>query len=202
MWTNTETRGITKCSTPRNLYWFNPVEIVKSELFAGASIALPTEVNNILNILRIASQAMFGFFLAGLVLDFVLIFVAPIVLYSRWWSFPFALLAFIAFLLVAAGSVIGTAISVIFKTALTSQADLNIGVDIGIKMFVFMWIATAFTLVAFLVHAGLGCCCTSRRDLRTGRKGGRNLATTANSSEKPKRGYKLPKFGRKSITSD
>lgn len=185
-----------------NQYWFNPVEIVKSELFAGASIALPTDINDILNILRIASQAMFGFFLAGTVLDFVLVFVGPIVMYSRWWSFPFAILSFIAFLMVAAGSVIGTAISVIFKSALTSQPQLNIGVEIGVKMFAFMWIATAFSLVAFLIHAGLGCCCTSRRDLRTGRKGGRNLATIPDSSKKSKRGFKLPTFGRKSIASD
>lgn len=144
---------------------------------------------------------MFGFFLTGLILDFVLIFMAPIVLYSRWWSLPFALLAFIAALLVTAATIIGTAMSLIFKYALTSQSDLNIGVEVGVKMWAFMWIATGFTLIAFLIHAGLGCCCTSRRDLRTGRKGGKNLATIPDNSEKPKRGFKLPKFGRKSVAS-
>ena len=29
--------GITKCSKPKSLYWFNPVEILLSELLAGAT---------------------------------------------------------------------------------------------------------------------------------------------------------------------
>ncbi|KAI0134542.1 SUR7/PalI family-domain-containing protein [Xylariales sp. AK1849] len=198
-----ENEGVTYCSPTQNLYWFNPVEIVQGELLSGASIALPSEVNTILNILRIVSQIMFGFFITGAVLDFILMFLAPIVLYSRWWSLPFAILAFLAALLVTAATVLATAITLVFKYALTSQTDLNIGVDIGVKMWAFMWIATAFSLLAFIIHAGLGCCCTSRRDLRTGRKGGRKLAmaNSPDSAETPKRGYKLPTFGRKSATS-
>lgn len=29
--------GVTYCSPPQTLYWFNPVEIMRNELFAGAS---------------------------------------------------------------------------------------------------------------------------------------------------------------------
>lgn len=29
--------GVTDCSTPKTLYWFNPVEIILSELLAGAT---------------------------------------------------------------------------------------------------------------------------------------------------------------------
>lgn len=29
--------GVTDCSTPKTLYWFNPVSIIESELLAGAS---------------------------------------------------------------------------------------------------------------------------------------------------------------------
>ncbi|KAI2605947.1 SUR7/PalI family-domain-containing protein [Hypoxylon fragiforme] len=167
-----ETDGITYCSTPATLYWFNPVEILLGELFSGASIALPSEVNNILNILRIASNIMFGFFLTGLLLNFVLIFLAPVVVYSRWWSLPFSIIAFFSTLMVLIASILGTAMSLIFKYALTSQPDLNVSADVGIKMFAFMWIATAFTFFAFIIHSCLGCFCTSRRDMRTGRKGG------------------------------
>ncbi|KAG9785234.1 hypothetical protein KCU88_g2492, partial [Aureobasidium melanogenum] len=42
--------GITHCSHTKTLYWFNPVEIILSELLAGASITLPTEVVNILDL--------------------------------------------------------------------------------------------------------------------------------------------------------
>ncbi|KAI1778207.1 SUR7/PalI family-domain-containing protein [Hypoxylon cercidicola] len=193
-----ETDGITYCSTPTNLYWFNPVEILLSELFAGASIALPSDVNDILNILRIASNIMFGFFITGLVLDFVLIFLTPIVLYSRWWSGFFGFVALLATLLVLIATALGTAMSLIFKYALTSQTDLNVGADVGTKMFAFMWIATGFTLIAFIIHASLCCCCTSRRDLRTGRKGGKYLSQAPANEKK---GVSLPNFGRKTATS-
>lgn len=179
-----EDTGITYCTKPATLYWFNPVEILKNELFAGASIALPSEVNDVLNILRICSQVMFGFFITGLLLDFVLIFIAFVVLYSRWWSLPIALFSFFAFLMVTVAAAIGTAMSMVFKYALTSQTDLNIQVDVGTKMFAFMWIAVGFTLIAFIIQAGLGCCCTSRRDLRTGRRKGRHLATVPAAEEK------------------
>ncbi|KAI1875543.1 uncharacterized protein JN550_001829 [Neoarthrinium moseri] len=196
-----EDEGITSCSTPTNLWWFNPVEILQSELLAGASIALPSEVNTVLTILRIASQVMFGFFLAGLVLNFVLMLLAPIVLYSRWWSLPFSLFSFLAALMVIAAACVATVMALVFKYALTSQTELNIVVVIGTKMFAFMWIAAGFTLLAFLIHAGMGCCCTSRRDIRTGRKGGRNMAASPSTSEKPSRGYNLPTFGRKTVAS-
>ncbi|KAI1408482.1 SUR7/PalI family-domain-containing protein [Hypoxylon sp. FL1857] len=192
------TDGITHCSTPTTLYWFNPVEILLSELFAGASIALPSDVNDILNILRIASNIMFGFFLTGLLLDFVLIFLSPLAVYSRWWSAPLGILALFATILILVATALGTAMSLIFKYALTSQTDLNVDADVGTKMFAFMWIATGFTLLAFIIHAGLCCCCTSRRDIRTGRKGGRHLdQNTANE----RRGPSLPKFGKKTETS-
>ncbi|KAI5861280.1 SUR7/PalI family-domain-containing protein [Durotheca rogersii] len=168
-----DTDGITYCSTPTALYWFNPVEILMGELFSGASIALPSQVNDILTILRIASNIMFGFFLTSLVLNFVLMFVAPVVLYSRWWSLPFSFFAMLSTLLVLVASILGTAMSLIFKFALTSQTDLNVNAEVGTKMFAFMWLATAFTMLAFIIHAGLGCCCATRRDVRTGLKGGR-----------------------------
>jgi hypothetical protein len=176
---------------------------MKSELFSGATIALPSEVNTILDVLRITSQVMFGFFLTGLLLDFVLMVAGPIVLYSRLWSIPFGLLSFLSALMIVAAATVATAISLVFKYALTSQTDLNIGVDIGTKMFAFMWIAAICSLVAFIIHAGLGCCCTSRRDVRTGRKNARNLpaSVTGSMTEKSSRHSHLPTFRSHTDTS-
>ncbi|KAK7908196.1 integral membrane protein [Apiospora marii] len=195
-----EDEGITFCSTPTNLWWFNPVEILKNELFAGASIPLPNQVNEILNYLHIASNIMFGFFLASTILDFLMIFIAPIVLYSRWWSMPVGILSFIAFILATVAAAIGTAMSLIFKYALTSQSDLNIQAEVGTKMLAFSWIAVGFTFISFVIHSGLCCCCTSRRDVRTGRKGSQHMHT-GSMEETPKSGSKLPSFGKNSSTS-
>ncbi|KAK0635592.1 SUR7/PalI family-domain-containing protein [Bombardia bombarda] len=159
---------------PQTLYWFNPVEILMNELLSGATIALPTQVVTILDVLRFTSQIMFGFFLAGTVVNFLLMLVSPLAMRSRWWSLPVAVVAFLSTLFVLAASIIASVISFVFKYAAEAQSDLNIHAYVGTKMLVFMWVATGFTLWGFVVHAGMGCCCVSRRDLRTGRRVVRN----------------------------
>ncbi|KAK4236676.1 SUR7/PalI family-domain-containing protein [Achaetomium macrosporum] len=162
--------GITYCSPPTTLYWFNPVEVLMNELLSGATIALPTQVVTILSVLRITSQIMFGFFLTAAVLGFLLAFLSPLAVRSRWWSLPLAVASFLEMMLVLAASIVGTAISFAFKYAAEAQSELNIHAEVGVKMFVFMWIATGFSIWGFAVHSGMGCCCTSRRDLRIGRR--------------------------------
>ncbi|KAK4168913.1 SUR7 family protein pun1 [Cladorrhinum sp. PSN259] len=162
--------GVTYCSKPKALYWFNPVEILMSELLAGATIALPTQVITILSVLRITSQIMFGFFLTACILAFLLIFLSPLATSSKWWSLPLTITAFLVMLFTVAASIVGTVISFAFKYAAEAQSDLNIHVDTGTKMMVFMWIAAGFTVWGFSVHAGMGCCCVSKRDLRIGRR--------------------------------
>ncbi|KAK3370239.1 SUR7/PalI family-domain-containing protein [Podospora didyma] len=162
--------GITFCSEPQKLYWFNPVEILMNELLSGATIALPTQVITILDVLRITSQIMFGFFIVATILNFLMIFVSPLAIRSRWWSLPLAIAAFLSALLVVVASIVGSVISFAFKYAATAQSDLNIHAYVGVKMFVFMWLASGFSIWSFIVHSGMGCCCISRRDLQTGRR--------------------------------
>ncbi|KAI9729886.1 MAG: hypothetical protein M1818_008326 [Claussenomyces sp. TS43310] len=168
--------GITYCSPPKDLYWFNPVQILLSELLAGASIQLPSQINTILDLIRLASQIMFGFFISGIVMNFISIFIAGIALSSRWWSLPLAIFTFIAALLTTAATIIATVMFIIFKNVITSQPGLNIQATIGTQMFAFMWTATACSLIAFIIHLSLSCCCASRRDVRTGRRTGSKKA--------------------------
>ena len=53
-----------------------------------------------------------------------------------------------------------------------AAADVNIEATIGTKMFAFMWVATACSIVGWLVQMGMCCCCASRRDVRKGWKKG------------------------------
>ncbi|KAF4125735.1 SUR7/PalI family [Geosmithia morbida] len=133
------------------------------ELLAGASIALPSEVTTILKLLRLGSHIMYAFYTAGTVVNFVLMFVTPLVLRTRWFSLAISLLAFVSAILITVASVISTAITVVAKIALTAQDELNISADIGVKMFVFMWLATIFTDLAFILHSAMGCCCKPDR---------------------------------------
>ncbi|CAN8106425.1 unnamed protein product [Discula destructiva] len=165
-----DNEGVTFCSKPESYYWFNIVQVILDELLAGATIALPSTLTEILNILMICSHIMFALFLAGTVLAFVMVFLSPVAIFSRWASLPMAFLSSVTFICIFAGSVIGSVISFVFKYAATAQSTLNINASVGTKMFVFMWIATGFAFIGFVLHAGMGCCCTSRRDLKTGKK--------------------------------
>ncbi|KAM5352440.1 hypothetical protein ACJ41O_005163 [Fusarium nematophilum] len=155
--------GVTFCSDPKTFYWFNPVEILVSELLAGAQIALPSQAVTVLNLLKLGSRIMYGFFMAGICVNFVLIFLSYLVVRTRWWSLLLSILAAIAAILVSVATIIATVISIAAKVALTAQDQLNIRANIGMKMFAFMWIATIFTDVAFLLHAAMGCCCKPDR---------------------------------------
>lgn len=168
--------GVTFCSRPKTLYWFNPVEILLNELLAGATIVLPAQINDILELIRLASNLMFGLFLTGLLMNFVSIFLAPIVLFSRWWSLPFAIWTFLAALFSTAASIIATVMFIIFRNTITSQEGINIGASLGRVMFAFMWTGAAFSIFGFVIHVCLSCCCASRRDVKTGRKRGSKKA--------------------------
>lgn len=152
-------RGVTYCSDPKPFYWFNPVEVLVSELLAGASIALPSEVSTILNLLKLGSQIMYVCFTAGTVLNFVLMLASPLVMCTRWFTLPIAILAAISGIIISLAAIIATVISLAAKIALTAQDSLNISADIGVKMFIFMWIAAILTNLAFMLHAAMGCCC-------------------------------------------
>jgi hypothetical protein len=131
--------------------------------------------------LKVATKTRRAAILAGC----IFFFITPIVLYSRWWSFPVAVWTFIAALFTVAATIIGTAMAVIFKTAITSQPGLNIEASLGNVMLIFMWIASAFSIFGFAIHLCLSCCCASKRDVRTGRRMGNKAAyTSAISNEK------------------
>ena len=169
--------GITNCSPSQTFYWFNPVEIIVSQLLAGASIALPTEVTDILDLVRLASRWMFICFLVGTILTFLCIFVCPIGFSKqpRWQhkarriffrQLPITILAFLAALFTIVATVIATVMYVIFRNTFRDAADLNINARIGAEMFAFMWIAAGFNLVGLFIQIGTCCgvcCCTGRR---------------------------------------
>lgn len=177
------------------MYWFNPIEILLSELLAGATsttllllanyvpiltasaVALPSNITDALTLVRIASHWMFALFLAGVCLTVPSIVLAPLSVYSRWASLPLTVLTFLTALTVTTATIIASAMFIIFRKAIHSATDtLNIGAEIGTKMFVFMWIASATAILGCLIQVTQCCCCASRRDVRTGRRKGSKKA--------------------------
>jgi hypothetical protein len=139
-------------------------------------VRLPANINTVLDLIKAASQWMFGFFLTGAVLSTVLGFLVPMAIYSRWVSLPMAILTFLNAVLLTVASVIATVMFLIFRNVVTGVSELNIKASIGIRMFAFMWIATAFAIITWLIHVGMCCCCASRRDVRLGKRKGSKKA--------------------------
>ncbi|KAJ5145477.1 uncharacterized protein N7515_000041 [Penicillium bovifimosum] len=189
------TQGITFCSKPKTLYAFNPVEIILNELLAGATIALPSDIESPLKLARLASHWMFGLLLSAAVLNFVMIFVAPLAVsarhprYIKAWAagyndqqpasnpphrrctfvwlraLPMLILTFFTALITIVGSAVATVMFVIFADVFANaDPSINIKAHVGTQMLVFMWIACAFSLLAFIIQFGSCCaaCCRGR----------------------------------------
>ncbi|KAL9620302.1 MAG: hypothetical protein Q9160_005201 [Pyrenula sp. 1 TL-2023] len=170
-------QGITSCSKPKTLYAFNPVQILLNELLAGATIALPSDINRALHIVRVASQWMFACFLVGTIFTFLCIFIAPLGpsshphYYHRGRrillrSVPLSIFTFLALFFTAAGSVVATVMFTIFRNIITSQSELQIDASLGQMMLGFMWTAVGLDLIGFLDQVGMCCgvlCCSGRR---------------------------------------
>jgi hypothetical protein len=170
-------QGITHCSKTKTLYWFNPIDIILNELLAGASITLPTEIIEVLHLVRLASAWMFCCFLVGTCLTFLCILFAPMGFSHkpRWQhkakriflrQLPITILTFAALLFTAAASVIATVMFFIFSDKFSGAADLNIHANLGVPMLAFMWIGTGFNLIGLIMQIGTCCgvcCCTGRK---------------------------------------
>jgi hypothetical protein len=111
---------------------------------------------------------MFSFFLLSILTSFLLIFFSPLVLLSRWYSYHFVTFAFISGLLTFCGATTATVMYVTFQKVITSQKELNIGAKLGVRMFVFMWLGTVFSIAGWAVHLHLAI--VSRRKHHATRK--------------------------------
>lgn len=122
-----------------------------------------------------------------------MLFLQPVSVFSRWWALIIMFFTFLSALFVTVATVIATVVWIIVQRAATSVTELNIGATIGTRMFAFMWIAAASSILAFIIQLCLCCCCASRRDVKTGRKRGSkkawNTETMGVNEKPPKRGF-------------
>jgi hypothetical protein len=134
-----------------------------NELLAGAKIALPTQVLTILTLLKTGQQTIFGFFVTGLVLNFIMAPLSLMALRSWTWSVPLVFFSFLTGLLINAATIVATIFSVAAKYAITLQSELNIRVHVSGVMLAAMWVAALLSSAAFFLHCAVGCCCHRHR---------------------------------------
>jgi len=119
---------------------------------------------------------MFGLFLAGACVNFLMMFLVLTSVFSRWVTFVIMIFTFLGALFVTVGAVVATVLFIIMKNAVTSVAQINIGASIGTQMFAFMWIAAGSAILAWIIQLCQCCCCASRRDIKKGKKRGSKKA--------------------------
>ena len=140
---------------------------------------------------------MFGLFLAGTCLSFVMMLLNPLAVFSRWLTLFTGIFTFLAALFTTVATVIATVMFIIMQNAFTSVEELNIGGELGTKMFAFMWIAAATSILAWLIQTSLCCCCASRRDVKKGKKTGSKKAWQTETPGVNEKGSRRGVFGRK-----
>ncbi len=149
------------------------------------AVALPANILSALSLVRTASKWMSGLFLTSTVLTFLCIpvIVAPLLRskadskgnhealrYGTLLTTLTALLITLTTFTTTAATVIATAMFVIFRNVFSNVAlDLNIGAQLGTRMFVFMWLAVGLDLVGMLMQWAL-CCCYRRQGKRRSKR--------------------------------
>lgn len=78
---------------------------------------------------------MFGLFLTGACLSFVMMFIVPLSVMSRWATLPIMLFTFFTALVTTVATVIATVLFIVMKDAITQATQLNIKANIGVEMF-------------------------------------------------------------------
>lgn len=140
---------------------------------------------------------MFGLFLAGACLSFLMMLLNPLAVFSRWLTLFTGIFTFLAALFTTVATVIATVMFIIMQNAFTSVEELNIGGSLGTKMFAFMWISAATSILAWLIQTSLCCCCASRRDVKKGKKTGSKKAWQTETPGVNEKSGKRGMFGRK-----
>lgn len=153
---------------------------------------------------------MFGLFITSAILTFILIFLSPFAVSSRppqslssdparnqfhpvhrrrtfvlLRSFPFLVLTFLTALFTIVASIVATVMFSIFKSVFANaDYDLNIQAELGTRMLVFMWIASALNLIAFLFQLVSCCasCCGGRKTRKQLKKNVSNAGSLSSRS--------------------
>lgn len=157
---------------------------------------------------------MFGLFITATVLSFVGIFLTPFAVSSRppqsisvdprkndemqihrrpsfifLRALPMLVFTFFTALFTIVASIISTVMWSIFKNVFKNNAEnLNIKAELGSRMLAFMWIASAFTFIGFIIQL-VSCCyaCCGGRKVRRQLQNGSITGTSIDTNEKERR---------------
>ncbi|KAF8247255.1 hypothetical protein K440DRAFT_307711 [Wilcoxina mikolae CBS 423.85] len=167
--TNSSNELVTKCTSPKFPFSFNPVAILKAELLQGITLdqlGFPTtDVNRVVNTLETAYKAMNICYLVGTILAGVSILTgATAFVASRALECVNELISLLAFLALGVASAIATTIAIKVKQVINDRAAV-INVSAGhSNMFLGMtWAAVGCMFLVTMMWCCMCCCGGHRR---------------------------------------
>lgn len=172
-------KNVTNCSNRTAMYNFDPRQMIQRELNESGhgdinltDLGWPDEVDDAINTLEVASNAMFVLYCIGIAFAGLALISAIISIFfsGRLSAFANIIIDMIAFLAVGIASAIATAIAVKAADVINDKGDrIGISAQKGNKFMILTWVATACLLVASLVWCFD--CVVGRRNKNGNRKG-------------------------------
>ncbi|KAI5857112.1 SUR7/PalI family-domain-containing protein [Tricharina praecox] len=144
--------GVTYCGSPKALYSFDPVTILLSQLLEGATIAIPADISDALDMARKASHWMFASFFVGISFLLVSFLIGWLGHLTRRTAFTVTLISVIAGLFTTIGAGLSTILYSQFQGVFESSPEFNIRANMGQQMYAFVWLAAGFAILAAVVN--------------------------------------------------
>ncbi|KAI9376705.1 SUR7/PalI family-domain-containing protein [Aspergillus egyptiacus] len=179
--TSNDDYRVSNCSDPKAEFWFDPVDVWNLKTL-GLQNALPSEVQDALNIYKNVSKWMFVAYVIAFAATALELLLGITAIFSRWGSCVTTLISIAAFLFTAAASATSTALFAVIAGVFNDQIKpYGIEGEMGRNIYVATWLATAFSLAAALFWAISSCCCSGRSPYnhRHGRNRGGVIAEKA-----------------------
>lgn len=151
---------IAGCNATSTSYYFNPIEIIANSLYTGATVTIPQDIQNDLDLIRRFSTALKALCIAGACLGFLTLVFSPAAFVSRLASFFVSLLALLSALCNTVAAIIAQILFVIVRNVINDNIqDLNVEASLGTTLFALIWVAAGASILSFFLLTFTICCC-------------------------------------------
>lgn len=182
------------CSPRQNEFWFNPVDVWKLNNTVADKL-FSNQLKAGLNTYKTVAKWMFICYIVAVISTIVEILVGFTALFSRLGSVATTIVSGVSSLFLFAFALTSTILySTLVASFNTALKEYQIHANIGTTMYVWVWLAVAFSLASGFFWMISSCCCSGRSDRIKGyndggRKGRKNAPYNYERVESPYMGH-------------
>ena len=186
---------VTFCSPHQNEFWFNPVDVWKLNNTVADKF-FSKELKAGLDTYKTVAKWMFICYIVAIVSTIVEILVGFTALLSRLGSLATTIVSTVSSLFLIAFALTSTILySTLVGTFNTAMKEYQIHASLGKTIYIYVWLAVAFSFISGFFWLISSCCCSGRSDRIKGynqdggRKGRRNAPYNYERVESPYMGH-------------